>query len=130
MKYSKVMEFQFLKTDVHRECNTYKEIRKQTMKGTPISEYLRGDITWKNKYLSFESKIKIYKTIVRPFLTYAPETRAESSKTKQLCTTEKYTLGSIKGKTKRDRVRNSETSRRFRRSVKNDNLKWYGGKIY
>jgi hypothetical protein len=34
--------------------------------------------------MSTESKIRIYKTCMRPILTYAAETRAEISKTKQL----------------------------------------------
>ena len=77
------------------------------MKAAPISGCLK-DITWKNKYLSLESKVKIYKTAVRPILTYAAETRADTSKTKQLLrTTEMNTLRTITGRTRRDRVRNS-----------------------
>ena len=33
--------------------------------------------------MSTEAKVKIYKTIVRPFMTYRPETRAETTKTRQ-----------------------------------------------
>ncbi|VEN46501.1 unnamed protein product, partial [Callosobruchus maculatus] len=41
--------------------------------------YLGIDITSdrKNKYMSTESKIKVYKTTMRPILTYAAETRAD-----------------------------------------------------
>ena len=106
-----VMEFQYLGIDVSSERNTYKEVRKQTMKGARISGYLR-DIIWKNKHLSQESKVKIYRTIVRPVMTYAADTRAETSKTKQLLrTTEMNTLRTITGRTRRDRVRNSEIRR-------------------
>ena len=57
--------------------------------------------------MSTESKVKIYKTTVRPILTYAAETRADTSKTKQLLrTTEMNTLRTIVGKTRRDRIRN------------------------
>lgn len=33
--------------------------------------------------MTLESKVRIYKTMVRPILTYATETRAETMKTKQ-----------------------------------------------
>ena len=58
--------------------------------------------------MSIESKTRIYKTCVRPIMTYATETRAETAATKQLLrTTEMKTLRSILGKTFGDRVKNS-----------------------
>ena len=59
--------------------------------------------------MSMESKIRIYKTCVRPIMTYAIETRAEKTSTKQLLrTTEMRTLRSIAGYSLRDKQRNEE----------------------
>lgn len=103
-----VSSFQYLGIEIRvsSDRNLYKEVRQQALKGARISGYLR-DITWKNKYLLTQSKVKIYKTVVRPTLTYGAETRAETSKTKQLLrTVEMNTLRAIIGKTRLDRVRN------------------------
>lgn len=44
-----------------------------------VSSCLRQDI-WKNKFVSPDSKVKVYKTAVTPILTYV-ETRADTRKT-------------------------------------------------
>ena len=101
-----VMKFKYLGFEISSYGNTLLEVREQTLKAARISGCLR-DVVWKNKYMSIESKVKIYKTAVRPILTYAVETRADTSKTKQLLrTTEMNTLRTIIGKTRRDRVKN------------------------
>ncbi|XP_045479803.1 uncharacterized protein LOC123684554 [Harmonia axyridis] len=102
-----VMNIKYLGVEITSDGNNNKEARQQVMKGARISGYLR-DVTWKNKYLRTESKVKIYKTMVRPVLTYAAETRAGTSRIKQLLlTAEMSTLRNIVGKTRRDRIRNS-----------------------
>ena len=54
--------------------------------------------------MSTESKVRIYKTIVHPVLTYASETRAETTYTQQILrTTEMKTIRAIHGKTLGDR---------------------------
>jgi hypothetical protein len=59
--------------------------------------------------MSTESKIRIYKTCMRPMVNYAAETRAETSKTKQLLrSAEIRVLGNIKGVTLRDRIRSDD----------------------
>lgn len=59
--------------------------------------------------MSTEAKVKIYKTTIRPVITYAAETRAETRKTKQtMTTTEMNSLRAIVGKTRFDRVPNTE----------------------
>ena len=61
----------------------------------------------KCKYLWNEAKVRIYKSIVRPILTYAAETRTDTAKTRQfLEVTEMKTLRRIINKTKWDRIRN------------------------
>jgi hypothetical protein len=81
-----------------RDRNTYLEVRHQTNNAASVSGLLR-DVTWRNRYRSVESKIKIYKAVVRPIMTYGAESRANSTKTKQLLTTtEMNTVRAILGK--------------------------------
>jgi hypothetical protein len=57
--------------------------------------------------MSVESKIKIYKAVVRPIMTYGAESRAGTTKTKQLLkTTEMNTLRANLGKARFDRMKN------------------------
>lgn len=103
-----VMSFKYLGIDISSDRNTYKEVQHQSIKGAQVSGFLR-DTTWKNKYMNVDSKIKIYKTMIRPIMTYGAETRAETSRTKQLLrTVEMNTLRAIIGKTRLDRIRNSD----------------------
>ena len=48
--------------------NAYMEVRHQTNNAARISELLR-DVTWRNKCMTVESKIKICKAVVRPIMT-------------------------------------------------------------
>jgi len=59
------------------------EVRHQAIKASRISGWLNETI-WSNKYLRTEAKVRIYKSIVRPTLTYAAETRTDTAKTRQL----------------------------------------------
>lgn len=109
---SKIVEqvnhFKYLGAEITNHGNLPLEVREQTMKAARISGCLR-EIVWKNKYLKTESKVKIYKTAVRPIITYAAETRPDTSRTLQMMrTVEMKTLRSIQGKTIYDRVRNED----------------------
>lgn len=53
-------------------------MKKYSIKETSVSADLKSPI-WKNKYLTFEGKIK---TLVRPVLTHGAEKRAVPRKTK------------------------------------------------
>ena len=56
--------------------------------------------------MAVESKIKTYKAVARPIMTYGAETRAATTKTKQLLrTTEMNTLRAILGKARFDRMK-------------------------
>ena len=56
--------------------------------------------------MSAETKTRTYKTTVRPVLTYAAETRAETTPTQQILrTTEMKIIRAIHGKTLRDKIR-------------------------
>lgn len=100
-----VMSFNYLGANTSSTRSLNEEVRTQAMKAAAISGCLR-DVIWKNKHMSVEGKVRIYKTCVRPILTYAAETRAETAKTKRIMrTTEMKTLRSIAGVTLHDRVR-------------------------
>ena len=58
-------------------------VRHQAIKASRISGCLNETI-WSNKYLRTETKVRIYKSIVRPTLTYAAETRTDTAKTRRL----------------------------------------------
>ena len=77
----------------------------QATKAARLSGCLYSTI-WFNKYMSTESKVRIYKTNVRSVLTYASETKTETTYTQQLLrTAEMKTIRAIHGKTLRDKIR-------------------------
>ncbi|XP_011631965.1 uncharacterized protein LOC105423758 [Pogonomyrmex barbatus] len=82
-KTAMVMKFNYLRIETASDRNITEEVRTQAIKAARISGYLR-DIIWRNQHISARSKIRIYKTCVRPILTYIAETRAETSKTKRI----------------------------------------------
>ncbi|XP_056641560.1 uncharacterized protein LOC130448295 [Diorhabda sublineata] len=93
-----VISSRYLGVDV----TSHRDIYQETI-------YQVRDIVWRNKHIGIETKTRIYKTCIRPILTYALETRADTKKTKQtLRTTEMKTLRCIIGKTRRDYVRNED----------------------
>lgn len=103
-----VSSFNYFGVLTSRDRNITKEVRTQANKAAIILGYLR-DIIWKNKYISLQNKVRIYKASVRPILTYAAETRAKNSKTKKVArTTEMRTLRSIMGVTLIDRMRSAD----------------------
>lgn len=103
-----VNTFNYLGIDITDSKRLKDEVRRSTNKAAQISGALHN-IIWRNKYMSPHSKVRIYKTCVRPILTYGAETRAETNPTKQLMrTTEMKTLRAISGVTLRDRKRSKE----------------------
>lgn len=81
------------------------ETKRQANKTARIAGCLR-DIIWRNKYMSAKSKIQIYEACIRSVLTYAAETRAETSQTKRVKRTMKMRiLRTIKSVKLRDRMR-------------------------
>ncbi|XP_056641765.1 uncharacterized protein LOC130448413 [Diorhabda sublineata] len=106
-----VMSFKYLGVNITSKRNLKQEVKTQTTAASRISGFLRT-VIWRNKFLSIESKTRIYKTCVRPVMTYAIEMRAETATTKRILrTTEMKTLRSITGKTLRDRIRSNEIRR-------------------
>ncbi|XP_055389323.1 uncharacterized protein LOC129618543 [Condylostylus longicornis] len=103
-----VMSFKYLGVEVSACQNRNKENMQQLNKAARVSGCL-SDIIWKNKHMGQVAKIKIYKSCVRPIMTYAAETKAETSKTKANSrAAEMKTLRQVAGRTLQDRVPSAE----------------------
>ncbi|XP_055390221.1 uncharacterized protein LOC129619146 [Condylostylus longicornis] len=103
-----VMSFRYLGVEISSNQNREADNRAQVNKAARVSGCLK-DIIWKNKYMNPTSKVKIYKTCVRPIMTYAAETTSETCRTKtNKRTAEMAILRNINGSTLRDRVRSSD----------------------
>jgi len=103
-----VMSFRYLGAEITADQNRIHEVKEQVNKASRIAGYLRNFV-WKNNYMNRETKIRIYKTCIRPIMTYAAETRADTRRTKAILrTTEMRILRTIVGCTVRDRVRNEQ----------------------
>jgi len=99
-----VPNFNYLGAEISAERELKQEVRTQVMKAARISGCLYNTI-WRNKHMSTDCKVRIYKTNVRPVLTYGSETRAETAYTQQLLRTiEIKTISAIHGKTLRDKI--------------------------
>ena len=106
------MRFKYLGIELSGYGDVEAEVREQTTRATKIAGCLNATI-WRNKNIGIEAKSRIYKTAIRPIMTYTAETRPETAKTKRLLeTTEIKVLRGIAGKTLLDR----ETSENIRRT--------------
>ena len=106
MNVEQVTSFNYLGVHITSSKDLTMEVRHQAIKVSRISGCL-NETMWSNKYLRNEAKVRIYKNIVRPILTYVAETRTDTAETRQLLeVTEMKTLRRIINKTKWDRIRN------------------------
>ena len=87
-----------------KDLNT--EVRQQAIKASEISGSLNETI-WSNRHLRNETKVRVYKSVIRPILTYAAETRSDTAKSAQILEiAEMKTLRRIIKKTRIDKMRN------------------------
>lgn len=102
------MTFKYLEIEISTSQDRIHEVTEQTNKASRISGCLRK-LIWKNNYMSRETKVRIYKTCVKPIVTYATETRDDTRKTKSMLkTTEMKILRIIAEYTLRDRIHNAQ----------------------
>ena len=73
-----VTSFNYLGVQITSSKDLNTEVRHQAIKASRISGCLNETI-WSNKYLRNEAKVRIYKSVVRPILTYAAETRPNTA---------------------------------------------------
>jgi len=77
-----VMSFRWgIEITAHQDRRS--EVKNQIDKASRIAEGLR-DVIWKNQFLKIEVKTRIYKSCVRPIITYATETTADTTRTKSI----------------------------------------------
>lgn len=74
-----VMEIQYLGVTITSDGRSIKEAKEQSIKANRIAGCLNHSI-WQNQYLRKDTKVRIYKAVIRPVLSYAAETRADSKK--------------------------------------------------
>lgn len=102
-----VTKFKYLGIDAIYDRNIQNETHTQAQKAAAVSGCLR-DIIWRNKHISIKAKVRIYKTCIRPIITYAAETRAETARTKAIIrTTKMKTLRAITNNRIQNRIRSS-----------------------
>ena len=99
-----VIQFRYLDLNISSAHNPANDPRSLINK----AGYLR-DIVWSNPYMHTDGKIRNYKTCMRLIMMYGTEVRSDTNKMKSmLWLDETKTLRTIVGKTKRDRVRNTD----------------------
>ncbi|XP_056636720.1 uncharacterized protein LOC130445200 [Diorhabda sublineata] len=100
-----VMQFRYLDTVISSTHDPVKDLRSQFNKEVALSGCLR-DIVWSNPYMRKVSKIRIFKTSIRPIMTYGTEVREDTNKMKQMLkVAEMKTLRIIVGKTRNTDVK-------------------------
>jgi hypothetical protein len=116
-----VPNFNYLVFEISAKRDLKQEERIQTTKAARISGCLYN-IIWRNKQMSTECKVRIYKIKVRPVLTYASETRAETTYTEQLLRNHRdEDTRAIHGKRLRDKIRSDQIQQL---SGIQDRVKW------
>lgn len=74
-----------------------------------------NNIIWKNKYIKTKVKSRIYKSAIKPLMTYTAETKPDTVQTKRLLgTNEMRILRRITGKTLCDREKSEAIEKRAR----------------
>ena len=100
-----VPKFNCLGVEISAKRDLKQEVKMQTTKAARVSGCLYN-LIWLNKYMSTDCKVRIYKTNVRPVLTYASERRPETTYTQQLLRiTEVKVIRAMHGKRLRDKIR-------------------------
>lgn len=101
-----VMEVKYLGMVITSSGDIDRETNEQITKTNRIAGCMNG-VIWNNKYLRSDTKARIYKSVLRPILTYGTEVRQETAGTRRrIQATEMRVLRRIAKKTRWDRVRN------------------------
>jgi len=78
-----VMSIRYLQVEITAHQNRTSEVKNIIDKASKIAGCLK-DVIWKNQFLTIEAKARIYKSCVRPIITYAAETTADTSRIKSI----------------------------------------------
>ncbi|XP_015177010.1 PREDICTED: uncharacterized protein LOC107066683 [Polistes dominula] len=117
-----VVRFRYLGIEIsgYGDIEEEEEVREQTTKAIRVAGCLNDTIS-RNKNIRTETKARIYKTTIRPIMTYCAETRPDSAKIKRLLeTTEMKILRKIR-KIARKTLLDKERSEKIRRTCQTEN---------
>jgi hypothetical protein len=76
-----VRRFNYLGAELAIEADLKSEVFKQVCKAASIYGSMK-QVVWKNKNVDVNSKFRIYKTCLRPIMTYGIEMRGDTKRTK------------------------------------------------
>lgn len=108
-----VMKFEYLGIPISSYSELDREVQQQIIKANRVAGCLNYTI-WNNKHLQAEMKTRIYKSAIRPIITYTAETRPDTKKIERMVeTTEMKILRRIDGKTLRDRTRSQDIRNKY-----------------
>ncbi|CAG9826684.1 unnamed protein product [Diabrotica balteata] len=115
-----VMKFKYLGIILSICGKLETKLKDQVNRANRAAGYLNETI-WRNKNIGKETKGRIYKTVIRPIMTYAAERRPDTERTKRMLeTVEMEIIKKIDGKTLWDRARSTDIRRRCKvKSIKN-----------
>ena len=124
------MSFAYLGIQITSYQDLSMEVKHQAAKALIISGCL-NDTTWNNKHLRKKATVRIYKSVVRPILTYAAETRTETAKTTQFLdaaemrTFRRISNLSLFDKEKSDDVREACGIQKISERIRRRKEEWY-----
>ena len=111
-----------MRVEISAKRDLKQEVKNQATKAVRISGCLYK-LVWNNIYMSAGAKTRIYNITVRLLLTYAAETRAETTPTQQILrTTEMKIIRAFHGKTLKEKIR-SEHLQQLQDVVKGTNVR-------
>jgi hypothetical protein len=125
--YEGVTEFIYLGTLISNGNSVQKEIQRRNLAGSRT--YLAAISLFRNRLLSRATKILLYKTLIRPTVTYGAETRTMTKKEEQaLLIFERKIFRRIYGPKYEDGKWKSRTNRELEEMSKGENIiKWIKG---
>lgn len=126
-----VKSYKYLGAQINSRGNIEDEIKERIAKTGRLFNAIKGSILGKRE-IPEQTKVEVAKKVMKPVLTFGSETwTTTESQRKKLTSVEMRFLRKIKGKTRRDRIRN-EVFRRdlgiipVEESIKQSQLRWLG----
>jgi len=122
--YEGVAEFTYLGTLISNDKSVQTEIQRRILAGNRT--YFAAISLFRNRLLSRATKLRLYKTLIRPVVTYGAETWAMTKKEEQaLLIIERKIFGRIYGLKYEDGEWKSRTNRELEELNKGENVvKW------
>ncbi|CAG9827423.1 unnamed protein product, partial [Diabrotica balteata] len=118
------MVFKYLGITLSSYGKLKTEVEDQVNRANRAADCLNKTI-WRNKNIGKETKGRIYKTVIRPIMTYAAETRPDTERTKRMLETAEMKTLESRDKNTWDKGRSTD----IRRGCKVENIKnWIGNR--